>query len=72
MGFIMSLKKYLKRFESDSRGQVFVEYFVLFVAIATLVIVASAKANFFNQMKKTTSDYTIMAVDKMTSEIPQH
>jgi hypothetical protein len=65
MGFIMSLKKYLIRLESDSRGQIFVEYFILFVAIATLVIVASTKANFFNQMKKTTSDYTVRAFDRM-------
>lgn len=66
MGFIMSLKKFLKRPIWTICGQSIVEYFILLVTIAVLTIVGSS--TFFAKMKKSGSYVLNYSVSQMKQD----
>jgi hypothetical protein len=66
LGFVMSLKKFLKRSCWTMRGQSTVEYFILLVAIAVLTIVGSSA--FFAKMQNSGSFVLNYSVAQMKQD----
>jgi|GEM_PF-1126484 len=62
-GFVMSLKKFLKRYVWTISGQSIVEYFVLLVAIAALAIVGSSA--FYAKMQRSSGYVLNYSVGQM-------
>lgn len=56
----MSLKKILKRCE---KGQVLIEYFIIFALVAAISIIGFSAI--VSRTQKTTGEFTNMAVDKL-------
>ncbi|MDD5019659.1 MAG: hypothetical protein PHH75_00725 [Candidatus Omnitrophica bacterium] len=66
LGFVMSLKKFLKRNSWTMRGQSTVEYFILLVALAVLTIVGSS--TFFAKMQRSSGHVLNYSVGQMKQD----